>query len=98
MDIEFYDEKWQRLATDISFTAGYERKVVRSYRQRIQAIMNAVDERDLYAHGSWRFKKLKGDRSHQRSMRLHGAHRLIMEIREARPKNAIVIIGIEDYH
>ena len=98
MEIEFSDDALDRLETDAEFTARLRRDVVRSYRRRIQAIRDAVDERDLRALTSWRFKRLKGERSHQHSIRLCGPWRLIVEIREARPRNVIVVIGIEDYH
>jgi len=96
MDIEFNDDALDRLETDAGFTGGFRRDVVRSYRGRIQAIRDAVDERDLRALTSWRFKRLKGDRSHQHSIRLCGPWRLIVEIKEGRPKNVIMVVGIEN--
>lgn len=98
MQVEFQDEDLDRLETDATFTAGQQPEIVRMYRRRLQAIRDAVDERDLYVFASWRFKKLKGDRSHQRSIRLNDRWRLIVEIRGARPSNIMVVIGIEDYH
>ena len=47
---------------------------------------------------SLRFEKLKGDRSHQHSLRLNNQWRLIIEIQKADPKNIIVVLDIEDYH
>lgn len=98
MDIEFLDETLDRLEVDPQFSGGYAREVVAAYRRRLQAIRAAVDERDLYAFSSWRFKKLKGDRSHQRSIRLNDQWRLIVEVKPSSPKNILVIISIEDYH
>ncbi len=98
MQVEFQDEDLDRLETDATFTAGHQPEIVRMYWRRLQAIRDAVDERDLYVFASWRFKKLKGDRSHQRSIRLNDQWRLIVEIREARPSNIMVIVEIEDYH
>ncbi|MBX6316083.1 MAG: type II toxin-antitoxin system RelE/ParE family toxin [Isosphaeraceae bacterium] len=45
-----------------------------------------------------RFEKLKGNRSHQRSMRLNRQWRLIVEIKASNPRNIIVVVGIEDDH
>ena len=98
MHVEFQDDDLDRLETDATFTAGFPPEIVRAYRRRLQAIRSAVDERDLYAFRSWRFKKLLGGRSHQRSIRLNDQWRMIVEIKEATPSNIMLIVGIEDYH
>lgn len=46
---------------------------------------------------SLHYEKLKGKRSHQRSMRLNDQFRLIVEIEEANGRT-VVVISIEDYH
>ncbi len=96
MDIEFLDDALDRLEIELQFTGGYPQEVVRAYRRRLQFVRSAQDERDLYAFRSWRFKKLMGDRSHQRSIRLNDRWRLVVEIKQAKPKNIIVIVSIED--
>ena len=98
MQVEFQNDDLDRLETDAGFTAGHPPEIVRAYRRRMQAIRSAVDERDLYVFASWRFKKMRGDRSHQRSIRLNAQWRLIVEIKQAAPSNVMVIMGIEDYH
>jgi proteic killer suppression protein len=98
METEFDDELLDQLETDGSFTAGLQPGVVKAFRKRMQAIRAAKDERDLYAIRGNRFEKLKGDRSHQHSLRLNDQMRLIVELRKGNPKTKIVIIGIEDYH
>ena len=98
MDVTFRNQALDRLETDPHFSAGLPAAAVRQYRMRLQAIRSAVDERDLYAFGSWRFKKMQGDRSHQRSIRLNDQWRLIVEIEKAKPSNVIVIVSVEDYH
>src|SRR5262245_21570435 len=98
MDIEFRDEALDRLETDIKFTGGFGPDVVRAFRKRIQAIRAAVDERDLRQVRGNHFEKLKGERTHQYSMRLNDQWRLILEIKKADPKNIIIVISIEDYH
>lgn len=98
MQIQFKNPDLDRLETDVEFTAGFSRDIIRAFRKRIQAIRAAVDERDLYAVRGNNFEKLKGDRSHQYSMRLNDQWRLIMEIKHSSPKNIIVVIDIEDYH
>jgi proteic killer suppression protein len=98
MEIEYRNDDLDRLETDKDFTAGFSRDIVRAFRKRIQAIRAAIDERDLYAVRGNNFEKLKGNRSHQRSMRLNDQWRLIIEIKHASPKNIVLVIDIEDYH
>jgi proteic killer suppression protein len=98
MEIEFHDADLDRLETDAGYDAGYAREIVRAYRKRIQAIRAANDERDLRAVKGNHFEKLQGGRSHQYSLRINDQWRLVVEIRQSRPKNTIVVMSIEDYH
>jgi proteic killer suppression protein len=98
MEIMFRSDELDKLETDPAFTAGYGREIDKAYRKRIQIIRAAKDERDLYAIRGNRFEKLRGDRSHQYSLRLNDKMRLIVEIESGTPKNKIVVVAIEDYH
>lgn len=98
MEVEFRKDDLQRLENDPSFDYGLPAAVVRKYRQRMQFIRAAVDEREFYAMRSLHFEKLQGDRAHQRSMRLNDQWRLVLEIKESSPKNIVVIVDVEDYH
>ena len=98
MDVEFADERWDRLETELGFNAGFSREIVRADRKLVQVIRNAPDERTFYALKALHFEKLKGNRRHQRSMRLNNQWRLIVEIKPSQPKNIVVVVGIEDYH
>ncbi len=64
----------------------------------MQAIRAAVDERDLYALRGLRFERLKGDRSHQCSLRINKQWRLVVELRGDAPKKRVAVVAIEDYH
>ena len=97
MDVKFRDDDLDRLETDPDFDGGYSQAVVRAFRRRMQHIRAAQDERDLRAVKAFRYEKLKGNRSHQRSIRLNRQWRLIVEVEEGPPKT-IVVIGVEDYH
>ena len=77
---------------------GQSMAVVKGFRRVIAQIRAALDERDLYALKSRRFEKLKGDRQHQRSLRINDQWRLIVEVRGEAPNKKIGIVGIEDYH
>ena len=98
MNVAFADKDLDRLETDIQFDAGFPQPVVTAYRKRMQQIRAAPDERDLYAQKSLHFEKLKGDRSHQRSIRLNDQWRLILEFKGRGPQKVVVIVSIEDYH
>lgn len=99
MKIRFADHRLQRLDSDPGFRAKeFGDDVVRSFRKRLQFIRAAEDERDLYQVKSLHFEKLKGDRAHQRSMRLNKQWRLILELVEEANGNVVVVVSIEDYH
>jgi proteic killer suppression protein len=98
LQIEFKNNDLDRLETDGRFTAGFGVDVIKAFRRRIQAIRAANDERDLGAVRGNNFEKLKGNRSHQYSMRPNDQWRLILEIRKSAPKNVVIVVDIEDYH
>ena len=98
MEIEFKDNKLGRLETDPRFTAGFAAGLVSTYRKRIQLIRGIPDERDLYSLKSLHFEKLKGERSHQHSMRLNNQFRLIIELHGKSQEKVVYVFGIEDYH
>lgn len=98
MDVLFRDDEYRQLESDPKFTGGYPQAIVRAYRNRLNFIRQAADERDLYVWKSLRFEKLQGNRSHQHSIRLNDQWRLIIEFDGESPNKKIVIVGIEDYH
>lgn len=65
-----------------------------SFRRRIRSISDAPDTRTFSQLRSWNYEKLKGNRSHQCSIRLNKQYRLIVEIED----QVVVVKGIEDYH
>jgi len=97
VQVRFADKKLARLEVDPGYSAGLSSEIVRAFRERIQLIRAAVDERAFYALKSLHYEKLKGNRSHQRSIRLNKQWRLILEVEECEGKT-IVVIKIEDYH
>ena len=98
MRFEFLSDDLARLYSEPDADTGFQPGVVRAFRMRVQYIANAQDERDLYAWKSLRYKKLRGNRSHQHSMRLNDQWRLILEIRKDDDGSIVVLISIEDYH
>jgi len=98
MEVEFADDDLDRLETDLHFTAGFAREIVRGFRKAMQLIRAAPDERDFYKVKSLHFEKLEGARSHQRSIRLNKQWRLILELEGEAPKKIVRLMCIEDYH
>jgi len=91
----FRDHNLRRLYEDPSFNAGFSENIVRAYRSRVNFIAAAQDERDLYLFGAQQFKKLHGERSHQRSMRLNDQYRLILVLEKSGQQTTAIIEGIE---
>lgn len=99
VNYEFDDETtYGQLYTDPKYTAGFPPAIVSKFRQRMQQIRDAKDERDFYALKSLRFEKLKGNRSHQHSIRINDQWRLVIELIGKGTDKVVRIICIEDYH
>ena len=99
MEIIFAAEDLGRLEVDGSFTAELDQALVKAYRNKINIIRQAVDERLFYAIKSLHFERLEGKRKHQHSIRLNNKYRLIVELVDHKPKNkAVRIVEITDYH
>jgi toxin HigB-1 len=98
MDVEFSGKDLDRLEVDPHFNGGYAKAIVSAYRRRIQTIRASVDTRPFYAMKSLHFEKLKGNRDHQRSMKLNEQWRLVFELRQEDGRWIATIVGIEDYH
>jgi toxin HigB-1 len=64
----------------------------------MQLIRAVPDETHLYNFKGLRFERLRGKRAHQRSLRLNGQYRLILEVEDRPGGNLAVVIAIEDYH
>jgi toxin HigB-1 len=96
--VEYHDEVLRRLAEDPDCAPkGWGRDVIKSYRKKIQLIIAAKDERDLYAMRGLRLEQLKGDRDGQSSIRLNDQFRLIL-IFVTDGDRVAVILEIIDYH
>ena len=98
MKVTHKDEALARVEKDSGFDGGMPSGVVTSFRRRMQAIRAAVDERDLAAVRGNRFERLKGNRSHQYSIRLNDQFRLILELEGSGSGKTVVVVGVEDYH
>jgi toxin HigB-1 len=97
-EVTFKDEALELVERDAKYGGAYSEVICKAFRRRIQQIRAASDERDFYALRSLRLEKLKGQRSHQYSMRLNDQWRLILEIEDGAPNKRLIIVGVEDYH
>ena len=98
MDFEFANQKLERLFTEERGAKRYPPEVVEAFFKVMRIIDGAKDERDLRAMQRLHFEKLKGKRKHQRSLVLHGAYRLIVQLVEEDTGVVLLIEEILDYH
>jgi proteic killer suppression protein len=98
MRVRHADHRLERIEIDGSYDGGHGQPVVRGFRKVMSWIRDAEVETDLYAMKSLHFERLKGARSHQRSMRLNDQFRLILEMEKTGKDKTILVILIEDYH
>jgi toxin HigB-1 len=98
LEILIRDSALLDLATNKSAKSGFPQAIEKKFRFRIQQIMSFIDEREFYSIKSLHFEKLKGNRSHQHSIKLNDQWRLILEFEGEAPNKRIVVVGIEDYH
>jgi len=98
VEVTFGDSKLDALESDPNCRSNYDKAILRAYRRLLRFVRDAEDERDLRAYSGRHFEKLKGDRSHQYSMKINDQWRLVFEIKAGNPKNVIHVMTIEDYH
>ena len=98
MRFRFADNKLEKLYTEEKGAHKYPLGVVDAFFEVMNVIDSAADERDLYALKSLHYEKLRGPRSHQRSLRLNRQFRLIIEKGNDENGEFLWIVRIEDYH
>ncbi len=98
MEVQHNDEELSRLETDIGYTGGRDKAIVRQFRRLMLLLRNVPNESELYKYPSRHFEKLKGNRKHQHSLMLNRKWRLIVEIEKRNSGNCLRIIEIVDYH
>ncbi|MCX6046638.1 MAG: type II toxin-antitoxin system RelE/ParE family toxin [Chloroflexi bacterium] len=94
----FKNRKLTLLYTDRVDAHKYPAEVIDAFFKVMALIRNAQDERDLRAFHSLNYETLKGNRSHQNSLRLNKQWRLIVERALDDHERVLWIIDIEDYH
>jgi proteic killer suppression protein len=100
VEFEFANRKMERLYTEERGARKYPPRVVDAFFEVIRVIESAEDERDLRKMKRLHFEKLKGGHRRQRSLVLHGAFRLVVQLREDEDEDGayLLIEEIVDYH
>lgn len=98
MDAEHADKELARIESDPDYTGRLGQPLARAFRRVMLIIRTAENEAFLNKLPSLHFEKLKGDRQHQRSLRLNCQWRLIVVIDKRDGGNCLIVKGIEDYH
>jgi toxin HigB-1 len=98
MDIEFQDAHLEDVYYEPKATLGHGPAVDKGFRKVVGFIDNAHDERDLRGMKGLHYEKLKGDRSHQHSLKITDKWRLIVERVKGDGSLRLLIISVVDYH
>jgi proteic killer suppression protein len=98
LQVAIRDKALLALATNKNAKSGLPQAVEKKFRLRIQEIMSFIDEREFYTLKSLHFEKLKGDRSHQHSIRLNDQYRMILEFEGEAPNKQVVVVGVEAHY
>lgn len=99
MRVRFEDDDLRRLHEEPQFRLPrLGADVVRQFRKKVNFLLAAADERDLYNYKALRFEKLAGKRVGQHSIRLNDQWRLILRLEQEDEGRIIVAVEIVDYH
>ncbi len=100
MNVRHDDEELANIESNPNNSGGMDQSRVHGFRKVMNVIRGVSNETELYQWKGLRFEKLKGSRSHQRSLKINEQWRLIVEIEKGEGQNAniCVIKAIEDYH
>ena len=98
MKIEFTDEDLALVRTNRAHKLGLPIAVIKRCRERLTVIEAAPDERTLRNWKSLNYKKLEGDRSELRQIRINDQYRIVFRLDENTTPPTVVIVEIGDPH
>ncbi|MEJ0094970.1 MAG: type II toxin-antitoxin system RelE/ParE family toxin [Methylocella sp.] len=98
MKVEFTDDDLAQICTDQAYRLGLPVAVIRSARNRLIQLEAARDERDLRNLKGLHYKKGKGERANERSVRINDQYRIVFVLSEEENPPIIRIIKIGDTH
>lgn len=98
MRFRFAKTRVRRLYTEELGARKYPTEVVEAFFEVMAVIDAAHSEQDLRAMQHLHFEKLKGKRKHQRSLKLHGGFRLVVQLVTDDQGTFVLVEDIENYH
>ena len=98
MKVVFADEALELIEGNEAGATRLPIGIIKSARRKLTALRAAIDDRSLRNWKSLHYKKLKGDREGQRSIRLNDQYRMVFELDEETEPQTITILKIVDYH
>jgi proteic killer suppression protein len=98
MKVEFSDDDLAAICTDQAYRLGLPVAVIRSARNRIIQLAAAHDERDLRNLKGLHYKKGKGERAGERSIRINDQYRIVFTLSADENPPIIRITQIGDTH
>ena len=98
MIVEFEDPDLESLYWGDLHNPRMGPEVVRSFRKVVGLLHKVGDDQELRAFKALHLEKLKGGRTGQSSLRLHGGSRLIVRFRTDPQGRVVVVVEIVDYH
>lgn len=98
MRVEFASSDLERICTDEAHRMGLPFAVIKVARRKLLQMEAARDERDLRNLKGLMFKKLHGDQSGQRSVRINGQYRIVFTLSDGETSSVITIFEIGDTH
>lgn len=98
MKVEFADDGLSQICTDQAYRLGLPVAVIRTARTRIIQLEAARDERDLRNLKGLHYKKGKGERAGERSVRINDQYRIVFTLSDDEQPPIIRITEIGDTH
>lgn len=98
MKIEFADDDLARICTNEAHRLGLPFAVIKGARNKLIQMQAAVDERDLRNLKGLNYKKRKGTKNDERSIRINGQYRIVFTISKDENMPVITILEIGDTH
>lgn len=98
MKIEFADDDLARICIDQAYRLGLPVAVIRMARMKLIQLEAARDERDLRNLKGLHYKKGKGGRADERSIRVNDQYRIVFTLNDDEHPPIIRITRIGDTH
>jgi proteic killer suppression protein len=98
MKIEFADADLRRICSDEAHKLGLPVAVIQAARRRLVQLEAATDERDLRNLKSLNYKKLKGDKDANHTVRVNDQYRIVFTLLDTENPPIINILAICDTH